>query len=147
MEEVIVLIVLFSIAFLVVGGTLVMALKEHMKTTKGVINHNDRLTKFVYKIPMKKEEIIEALRSAKDTSELRCEVDPAVSQLVFDGVNGRRRRNYAYAIREEKGFCYFYIKELYTPFQGHVEYKINSFMIANLQAELIPYSEDTFELD
>ena len=145
MEEVIVLIVLFSIAFLVVGGTFVMALKEHMKTTKGVINHNDRLTKFVYKIPMKKEEIIEALRSAKDTSELRCEVDPAVSQLVFDGVNGRR--NYAYAIREEKSFCYFYIKELYIPFQGHVEYKINSFMIANLGAELVPFNEDDFELN
>ena len=145
MEEVIVLIVLFSIAFLVVGGTLVMALKEHMKTTKGVINHNDRLTKFVYKIPMKREEIIEALRSAEDSSEIRCEVDPSLSQLTFDSVNGRRK--YVYAVREEKDYSYFYIKELYTPFQGHVEYKINSFMIANLGAELIPYSEDTFELD
>ena len=145
MEEVIVLIVLFSIAFLVVGGTFVMALKEHMKTTKGVINHNDRLTKFDYKIPMKRVEIIEALRSAEDSSEIRCEVDPSLSQLTFDSVNGRRK--YVYAVREEKDYSYFYIKELYTPFQGHVEYKINSFMIANLGAELIPYSEDAFELD
>ena len=145
MEEAIVLIVMIVMGILIAGGTSIIAIKEHMSTTKEIVNHNDRLTKFVYKIPMKREEIIEALRSAKDTSELRCEVDPSLSQLTFDSVNGRRK--YAYAVREEKDYSYFYIKELYTPFQGHVEYKINSFMIANLGAELIPYSEDAFELD
>ena len=70
----------FVVLFFVVLIPIVLVItipiyKEHSQTTKNAINYSVDMRKFVYKVSMSKQEILDILSKNSDTDELCCTLD------------------------------------------------------------------------
>ena len=71
---------LFAILFFVILVPLVLGIiipiyKSHNKVTGGIINYDSTMRKFVYKVNLSSEGIINLLKTKNDVDELSCSVD------------------------------------------------------------------------
>ena len=138
----------FAIFFFVILVPLVLGIiipiyKSHNKVTGGVINYDSNMRKFVYKVNLSSEDIINLLKTKNDVDELSCTFDFDKSVIKFSEYGSNR--DYYYRIQECNGFSILRLEQVeLIGMQSHVPYKLNPFIVSKLQAEIIPYSQYGF---
>ena len=142
MEGLILGILFFVIVIPLVLGMTVPAIKNYMSATD-VVNHDSSMRKFVYKVRLTRDEIIRLLEMKNGADELNCAVD-LKKGIVTISEYGSHREYYLYI--QECDDCSIIRLEQVTRIgmQSLVPYKLNSFMIQKLQAELVSFFEYEF---
>ena len=137
------LVFFFLILFPIVLTATIPVYKKHYKTTGNVINYDSIMRKYVYKVYMSREEIINTLSNQTDLDELSCDFDFERSIINFTEYGSNRE--YYFQIQECDGFSIFRLEQVtLMGMQSAVPYKLNPFLISKLQAELIPFSQYAF---
>lgn len=76
--------------------------KKHEKVTGGVVNYDSTMSKFVYKVYMSREEIINSLKIINAKDDLSCTFDFEKNTVLFSDLC--QRKEYFYEIQECEGF-------------------------------------------
>lgn len=132
----ILLVVLFIVLSIVVP-----TYKKHREVTGGIMNYNTTMREFVYKIPYIKSVIIEKLKIKNSFDELEYILDIELCGITFNEYG--TSINYEYEIKEYDDFSVLRLKQ--TPPiapQSYIPYKLNSFMVQKLDAEIIPFESN-----
>ena len=117
--------------------------KNHYKATNNVVNYDSMMRKFVYKVCMSSEQIINELKNTSDIDELSCEFDHERSVIKFSEYGSSRE--YYFKIHECSGFSVLRLEQVaLLGMQSSIPYKLNPFLISKLQAEIIPFSQYDF---
>ncbi len=132
-------IIIFLFLMAVVLGNIIPVYKSHRATTDSIINHDATMRKFVYKVNLTSDEIINLLMTKNALDELVCEVDSKKSKIKF--LEFGSSRDYYYYIQEYNGFSIIRLEQVALTGQGYIPYKLNPFMINKLQAQIIPFAE------
>lgn len=135
---------LFAIFFFLILIPLVLCIvipiyKNHKKATNGIMNYDDTMRKFVYKVPFSGEEIINLLktRNVKDELSYTFDFDKSTIEFSEDGAT----REYYFRIQACNGFSILRLEQIeLVGMQSYIPYKLNPFMVKKLQAEIIPFS-------
>ena len=138
-------ILCYAIFFLVILVPLVLGIvisiyKRHSNVTGSIINYDSTMRKFVYKVNLSSEDIINSLKTKNDADELTCtfDLDGAVIKFSEYGSN----RDYYFHVQECNGFSILRLEQVaLVGMQSHVPYKLNPFIVSKLQAEIIPFSQ------
>ena len=129
----------FLLLIPLVLATTIPIYKNHYKATNNVINYDSMMRKFVYKVCMSSEEIINELKNTSDIDELSCEFDHERSVIKFSEYGSSRE--YYFKIHECNGFSVLRLEQVeLLGMQSSVPLKLNPFLISKLQAEIIPFS-------
>ena len=129
----------FLLLIPLVLATIIPIYKNHYKATNNVINYDSMMRKFVYKVCMSSEEIINELKNTSDIDELSCEFDHERSVIKFSEYGSSRE--YYFKIHECNGFSVLRLEQVeLLGMQSSVPLKLNPFLISKLQAEIIPFS-------
>lgn len=143
MDALIYAIFFFVILIPLVLGMVAPMLKKHYKTTDAVMNYDIYMRKFVYKVPLKRDEIIEALRYTDDIDELSCSFDFERSAVVISEYGSSRE--YYFYIDEYDGYSILKLEQVaLIGMSSHIQYKLNPFMVSKLHARLVPFSQYAF---
>ena len=134
----------FAIFFFLILIPLVLSIvipiyKNHKKATNGIMNYDDTMRKFVYKVPFSGEEIINLLktRNVKDELSYTFDFDKSTIEFSEDGAT----REYYFRIQACNGFSILRLEQVeLIGMQSYIPYKHNAFMVKKLQAEIIPFS-------
>ena len=138
MEMLILWIVFVALLFPTVFCAFWYPLKEHRKTVKDCINYDAMMQKFVYEVPMSKNEIIRTLQMAKDIDELKCTFDFELSIIDFEEFGSHLE--YYYQIEERADFSVLRLRRVKTiERNGYVPYKLNPFLSSKLNARIVPF--------
>ena len=138
----------FAIFFFVILVPLILVIiipihKSHNKVTDGIINYDSTMRKFVYKVNLSSEDIINLLKTKNDVDELSCSFDFNRSVINFSEYGSNRE--YYFQVQECNGFSILRLEQVaLIGMQSHVPYKLNPFIVSKLQAEIIPYSQYGF---
>ena len=135
----------YAIFFLLILVPLVLGIvisiyKRHSNVTGSIINYDSTMRKFVYKVNLSSEDIINSLKTKNDADELTCtfDLDGAVIKFSEYGSN----RDYYFHVQECNGFSILRLEQVaLVGMQSHVPYKLNPFIVSKLQAEIIPFSQ------
>lgn len=138
----------FAILFFVILVPLVLGIiipihKSHNKITGDIINYDSTMRKFVYKVNLSSEDIINLLNTKNDSDELSCTFDFNKSVINFSEYGSNKE--YYFQVQECNGFSILRLEQVaLTGIQSQVPYKLNPFIVSKLQAEIIPYSQYGF---
>lgn len=139
MEFLLFAIFFFLILILLIFGMIIPIYKSHKKATNGVINYDDAMQKFVYKVPFSGKEIIHLLKTRNVEDELTCTLDFDKSIIDFSEYGSARK--YYFCIQDCNGFSILRLEQAeLIGTQSYIPYKLNAFMVKKLQAEIIPFS-------
>ncbi len=136
---------IFFFAFLIplVLGIIIPVYKSHYKATGGIINYDTTMRKFVYKVNLSSEDMINLLKIKNDIDELSCTFDFDKSVIKFSDYGSHR--DYYFQVEECNGFSILKLEQVdLIGMSSHVPYKLNPFMVHKLQAEIIPFSQYGF---
>ena len=101
------------------------------------------MRKYVYKVYMAKEEIINTLRNNNGIDEISCNLDFERSIINFSEYGSNR--DYYFQIQECDGFSILRLKQVsLLCMSSRIPYKLNPFIVRKLQAEIIPFSQYEF---
>lgn len=143
MEFLLFAIFFFLILIPLVLGITIPIYKNHKKVTNGIINYNPTMRKFVYKVNLSSEDIINLLKNKNETDELSCAFDFDKSIINFSEYGSNKE--YYFRIQVCNGFSILMLEQVsLIGMQSHIPYKINSFITSKLQAEIIPFSQYGF---
>ena len=133
----------FVILIPLVLGYVIPIYKEHSKVTGDVINYDSAMRKFVYKINLSSQEIIDLLNAKNDIDELSCSFDFEKAIIRFSEYSSHR--DYYFQIQECSGFSILKLEQVeLIGMSSHVPYKLNPFIVSKLQAEIVPFSQYGF---
>ena len=133
----------FAIVTPIVLVSVIPMYKNHSKVTGGIINYDSTMRKFVYKINLSSQEIINSLNTKNDVDELSCSFDFEKSVIRFSEYGSHR--DYFLKIQEYSGFSILRLEQVALfGMQSSVPYKLNPFMVNKLQAEIVPFSQYSF---
>ena len=133
----------FVILIPLVLGIIIPIYKEHSKVTGGIINYDSTMRKFVYKINLSSQEIINLLNTKNDIDELSCAFDFEKSVVRFSEYGSHR--DYYFKIQECSDFSILKLEQVaLLGMQSHVPYKLNPFIVSKLRAEIVPFSQYGF---
>lgn len=138
----------FAILFFVILVPLVLGIiipihKSHNKITVDIINYDSTMRKFVYKVNLSSEDIINLLNTKNVSDELSCTFDFNKSVIKFSEYGSNKE--YYFQVQECNGFSILRLEQVaLTGIQSQVPYKLNPFIVSKLQAEIIPYSQYGF---
>jgi len=138
-------IFLFAILVSLVSGNIIPTYKSHYKATGNIINYDATMRKFVFKVNLSSEDIINLLKIKNDIDELSCTFDFDKSVITFSEYGSHR--DYNFQVQECNGFSILKLEQVsLIGMSSHVPYKLNPFMfmVSKLQAELIPFSQYGF---
>ena len=136
-------ILLFAILIPLVLGIIIPIYKSHYKVTGDIINYDSTMRKFVYKVNLSSEDIINLLKTKNDIDELSCSFDFNRSVIKFAEYGSNRE--YYFQIQECDGFSILRLEQVaLIGMQSYVPHKLNPFIVSKLQAEIIPYSQYVF---
>ncbi|MEL7656572.1 MAG: hypothetical protein AAGU75_11765 [Bacillota bacterium] len=135
---------LFFVFFLfllpLVLGIIIPVYKNHYKSTGNIINYDSTMRKFVYKVYMSQEEIINTLKVKGDIDELSCTFDFERSIIQFSEYGSNRE--FYFTIQACDGFCIFRLNQVaLIGMQSHIPYKLNPFIVSKLKAEIVPFAQ------
>ena len=120
-------------------GIIIPVYKKHYKTTGNIINYDSMMRKYVYKVYMSKEEMINKLKNKTDMDELSCDFDFERSIINFSEYGSNKE--YYFQILECNGFSVLRLEQVaLLGMQSSIPFKLNPFLISKLQAEIIPFS-------
>ena len=133
----------FVILIPLVLGYVIPIYKEHSKVTGDVINYDSAMRKFVYKINLSSQEIIDLLNAKNDIDELSCSFDFEKAIIRFSEYGSHR--DYYFQIQERSDFSILRLEQVaLLGMQSSVPYKLNPFIVSKLQAEIVPFSQYGF---
>ncbi len=136
-------ILFFVILFPLVLCIVIPIYKNHDKATGGIINHDAMMQKFVYKVNLKRDEIIDLLKIKNGLDELSCTIDLERGTVNFTEYGSNRE--YYYHIHECNGFSVLQLEQVVPiGMRSHIPLKLNPFMVRKLNAEIIPFSKYGF---
>lgn len=142
--------------FIIILGINLHILKKHEEVTGDVVNYDSSMSRFVYKVYMSKEEVINSLKIMNIKDTLSCTFDFENSTILFKDLSSvSSHKKYFYEIKECDGFailklCHVsFAKNHYymsRPFwgsrgQNNIPYMLNPFMVSKINAEIIPFSQ------
>ena len=139
---------IFLAFFFLILNPLVLAIiipvyKKHYKAMGNIINYDSTMRKYVFKVYMSREEIINNLKNTTDIDELSCDFDFERSIIKFSEYGSHKE--YRFQIQECDGFSILRLEQVALwGMQSHIPYKLNPFLISKLQAEIIPFSQYSF---
>ena len=143
MEFLLFVLFFFVILIPLVLGIIIPIYKEHSKVTGGIINYDSTMRKFVYKINLSSQEIINLLNKKNDIDELSCAFDFEKSVVRFSEYGSHR--DYYFKIQECSDFSILKLEQVaLLGMQSHVPYKLNPFIVSKLRAEIVPFSQYGF---
>lgn len=143
MNPVVLFIIFFLILLPIVLYGRISAYRDHQKVSKGVINYDPFMRNFVFKIKKSKEEIISTLSSQRKSDSFGCVLNKDENIITLCGYATDAK--YSYDIQEFENYCILRLKQLSLSSCGDIIYRLNHFMVNNLDAEIIPYSEQGFD--
>lgn len=143
MEYLFFVLFFFVIFMPLVLGMIIPIYKEHSKVTGGIINYDSAMRKFVYKIYLSSQEIIDLLNTKNDIDELSCAFDFEKSVIRFSEYGSHR--DYYFQLQECGDFSILRLEQVaLIGMKSHVPYKLNPFMVSKLQAEIVPFFQYVF---
>ena len=117
--------------------------KNHYKTTGNVVNYDSMMRKYVYKVHMSREEMINNLKNTTDIDELSCDIDLERSVIKFSEYGSSKE--YYFKIHECDGFSILCLEQVeLLGMSSYIPLKLNPFLVSKLQAEIIPFSQYGF---
>ena len=141
-------ILFFSVFFFLIFIPLVLGhvipiYKNHGKVTGSVINYDSSMRKFVYKINLPCQQIIDLLNAKNDVDELSCTFDFDKAVIRFSEYGSHR--DYYFQIQECNGFSVLKLEQVALfGMKSSVPFKLNPFIVSKLHAEIIPFSQYGF---
>ncbi len=137
-------IIFFFLFFMfLVFGIIVPIYKKHTKITGNVINYDFNMKKFVYKVNLSNQEMINLLKAKNESNTLSCEFDFNKSIINFSEYGSNIE--YYYDTQEYEDFLILRLEQAaFIGMQSQIPYKLNPFMVSKLQAEIIPFSQYGF---
>ena len=133
----------FVILIPLVLGIIIPIYKDHSKVTGGIINYDSTMRKFVYKINLSSQEIIDLLNTKNDFDKLSCAFDFEKSVIRISEYSSYR--DYYFKIQECSDFSILRLEQVaLLGMKSSVPYKLNPFIVSKLQAEIVPFSQYSF---
>ena len=130
----------FFLILMVILGSVLSVYKKHHKVTGSVVNYDSFMRKFVYKVYMSREDIINTLKVKNDLDDLSCTFDFERSAVLFSEYGSSRE--YYFDIQECDGFSILRLDQVpLIGMQGYVPIKLTPFLVSKINAEIIPFSE------
>ena len=124
-------------------GIIIPIHKDHSKVTGGIINYDSTMRKFVYKIDLSSQEIINLLNTKNDVDELSCAFDFEKSVIRFSEYGSHR--DYYFQVQECSDFSILRLEQVaLIGMKSYVPYKLNPLIVSKLQAEIVPFSQYGF---
>ncbi len=143
------LLFLFFILFLIlivlplVAGILIPTYKSHDEVTGGIINYDSAMKKFVYKINLSNEQVIELLNMRNVLDELSCTFDLDNSIIRFSEYGSHS--DYYFQVQQYDDVSILKLEQVeFIGMQNQIPFKLNPFIVNKLQAEIIPFSQYGF---
>ena len=141
--EYIVLVIIFLIIFCLMAIMIYAELKKHREVTGDIVNYDSFMRKFVYKINLNREEVIQLLCNGNEYDDITCEFDSSNSIMKFFEYGSNKE--YFIGIKEYDGFSILRLEQVsYIGMKSYIHYKLNPFMVRKLHAEIVPFSEYGF---
>ena len=133
----------FVILIPLVLGIIIPIYKNHSNVTGGIVNHDSTMRKFVYKINLSYQQVVDLLNAKNDVDELSCTFDFDKSIIRFSEYGSHR--DYYFQVQECNGFSILRLEQVALfGMQSHIPYKLNPFLVSKLQAEILPFSQYAF---
>ncbi len=143
MELLVFAIFFFVILIPLVFGIIIPIYKKHSSVTGGIINYDSGMRKFVYKVNLSYQQVVDLLNTKNDVDELSCAFDFEKSVIRFSGYGSHR--DYYFQVQECSDFSILRLEQVaLIGMQSHVPYKLNPFIVGKLQAEIVPFSQYGF---
>ncbi len=142
MDFLFLVIIFFVVIVPLVLGIVIPIYKKHNNVTGNVVNYDAFMRKYVYKIYMSQEEIINTLKIKNDTDELSCTFDFDRAVILFSEYG--LSKEYFFEIQECDGFSILKLNQVDFLLQNNISYKLNPFMVSKLNAEIVPFSQYEF---
>ena len=143
MEHLFFVLFFFLILAPIVLGNIIPIYKEHSKITGGIVNYDSTMRKFVFKINLSNQEVINLLNIKNDIDELSCTFDFEKSVIRFSEYGSHR--DYYFRVEEYDNFSVLKLEQVaLIGMQSSIPYKLNPFMVSKLQAEIVPFSDYGF---
>ena len=143
MELLFFVVFFFVILIPLVLGIIIPIYKNHSKVTGGIINYDSSMRKFVYKVNLSHQQMVDLLNTKNDVDELSCTFDFDKAIIRFSEYGSHR--NYYFQIQECSGFSILKLEQVeLIGMSSHVPYKLNPFIVSKLQAEIVPFSQYGF---
>ena len=138
----------FAIFFFVILIPLVLGIiipidKKHRSVTGGIINYDSTMRKFVYKINLSYQQVVDLLNEKNDVDELSCTFDFDRAIIRFSEYGSHRE--YYFQIQECSDFSILRLEQVeLIGMQSQIPYKLNPFFVSKLQAEIVSFSQYGF---
>ena len=144
MELLLFVIFFFLILIPLVSGIIVPIYKNHSKATGDIINYDSIMRKFVYKVNLSYQQIVDLLNTKNIADELSCTFDFDKAIIRFSEYGSHR--DYYFHVQECSGFSILKLEQvgLISMSSSHIPYKLNPFIVSKLQAEIVPFSRYGF---
>ena len=136
-------IVIYSALFVLIAVfiaiiSLIAKSQKQMKATGGIINHDDLMCKFVFKVDLTREEIINILLTKDINDTLFCSFDYDMSKMTFSDLWNDER--YYLITKKCDGYTLLRLELLASSYRrSDIKYKLTPFIIDKLKAQAIPY--------
>lgn len=136
-------LIFFVFIIPLVLGIVIPIYQNHSKSTGGIINYDPTMKKFVYKVNLSKQQVVNLLNVSNEIDELSCTIDDQKSIIRFSEYGSYK--DYYFQVIECNDFSILRLESVtFIGMQSHVPYKLNPFMINKLRAEIIPFSQYAF---
>lgn len=135
----IVAVIIMLLAISVVFTYVIPLYQNNRKASGGITNHDSTGHKYVYKVYLSRDELIDRLNRRNVFDELTCELDLENSTIRFS--DDESNIKYIFQIQECHGFSIFRLEQsALIAMSSYIPLKLNPYMINKLEAEIIPFS-------
>ena len=114
---------------------------NHKKVTNGIINYDNNMRKYVYKVNLSKKEIIKLLSETNEFDELNCTFNQDETIIKFSKVGSNIK--YYFHVYEHNDYSLLMLEQA-SKFGNYLQYKLNVFFVNKLNAEIVPFSLHKF---
>ena len=133
----------FVILIPLVLGIIIPIYKKHSSVTGGIINYDSSMRRFVYKVNLSYQQVVDLLNTKNAVDELSCTFDFEKAIIRFSEYGSHR--DYHFQIQECSGFSILKLEQVeLIGMSSHVPLKLNPFIVSKLQAEVVPFSQYGF---
>lgn len=101
------------------------------------------MKKFVYKINLSNEQVIELLNMRNVLDELSCTFD--LDNFIIRFSEYGSHSDYYFQVQQYNDFSILKLEQVeFISMQNQIPFKLNPFIVNKLQAEIIPFSQYSF---
>lgn len=131
------IIIIFVATLVIILPTII----NHKKVTNGVINYDNNMRKYVYKIKLSKKEIIHFLKGTNEFDELTCTFNDDETIIKFS--NKGSDIKYYFQVHEYGDYSLLQLEQA-SKIGNYLQYKLNPFFVNKLNAEIVPFAQYKF---